>query len=290
MLQRHLHRWAEELDERNYRVRMKGNVDRAANRAFDEGPTDDARLDGVLRQAIDARLRAAGIRPERGMAVLDVCAGRGHLGELLGARYGARVTFADLSLAQLSQLRRRLNGRGASNACAGDLLHLPYRSGVFDLVAGHSFLHHVPDVPAALAELTRVTRPGGTVALLHEPNLNASFWESFPLSLLKDTSPVEGFTDLWAFTPDDLRRLFTHAGLGDVTVRGTGIVSGTLLNWYLLVLGKAGMIETAAAILGYGMRWRLNRLETRWAAARWHERAPSLIVTARKPSTGAAVA
>ena len=284
MLQKHLRQWADELDEPNYRVRLKDGVDYAANRAFDEATTpEDRRLDDVLRLAVDARLRAAGLCPRAGMRVLDVCAGRGHLGEIVAARYGARVTFADLSLAQVSQLVQRMPPQWAGTACAGDLLRLPFRSGTFDLVLGHSFLHHVPDVPAALAEMARVTRRGGTLALLHEPNVNASFWESFPLSLFKDTSPVDGFTDLWVFAPGDLRRLCERAGLTDVSLRGTGILSGTLLNWYLLVLGKAGLTNSRAARAGFQARWRLNRLEVQWAPDSWHARAPSLIVTARKP-------
>jgi ubiquinone/menaquinone biosynthesis C-methylase UbiE len=287
MLQRYLRPWALALDELNFRVVLRDSRDTNANRFFEEGESLSPRIDGAIRRALDLRIRATGLRPPAGARVLDVCSGRGHLGELLADRYEARVVFADLSMAQLSELSRRAGGAGAVTACASDLLHLPYQSNSFDLVVGHSFLHHVNDVPAAIAELARVTRPGGTVALLHEPNVNANFWESFPLSLLKDTSPVDGFTDLWMFTAADLERLFTGAGLADVSVRGTGVTSAVLLNWYLMLLAKLGAEGSAPAVAGYDLRSRLNARELASAGTRWNTRAPSLVVAARKP-TGAA--
>ncbi len=54
---------------------------------------------------------------------------------------------------------------------AGDAEHLPYEDQTFDLVAGHAFLHHLPDPPAALAEMYRVLRPGGVLFIAGEPTL-----------------------------------------------------------------------------------------------------------------------
>lgn len=282
MLQRHLHRWTEALDETAFRVRLKDRSDRAANRAFDEGPIEDGRLDEVLRRAVGARLAAAGLRPARGVRVLDVCCGRGHLGEFVSSEYGATVAFADLSAAQLAQLVRRASGRGSRvSACAADLLALPYASGAFDLVVGHSFLHHVPDVPAAVAEIFRVLKPGGLAGLLHEPNVNANFWESFPLSLAKNTDPRDGFTDLWMFRPEDLRRLFEDQGFVDVRIQGAGVLSAIVLNWWLIALGKLRAAGSAPARGAYRLRQHLNRLEM--AARRHVDRAPSLVLVARRP-------
>lgn len=282
MLQRHLRVLATSLDEREFRVTLRDNVDAAANLHFAEGPASSAAEDDAIRQALARRVVALGLTPSRGDQVLDVCAGRGHLGEALATTYGVRITFVDLSVAQLGELSR--SGRDDHrNVCAGDVLRLPFRNGSFDIVVGHSFLHHVRDVPTALAELARVVRPGGTVALLHEPNVNANFWESFPLSLLKDTSPREGFTDLWMFTTRDLRRLFVSAGFLDVKVAGTGLLSGVLVNWYLLVLAKIGLGRTRAMTAGYRLRLRMNASELKAARGSWIERAPSLLVKAHRP-------
>ena len=48
-------------------------------------------------------------------------------------------------------------------AVAADVAALPFRSGVFDAVVAAFVLNHVADPAAALAELARVTRPGGFV-------------------------------------------------------------------------------------------------------------------------------
>lgn len=287
MLQRHLLPWVAELDEVDYRVRLNQDVSKSANRRFDEGPTNDSRVDRALRQVADSRLLAAGLKIVEGMHVLDVCAGRGHLGELVITKYRARVTFADLSLSQLSELVHRLRGNSIRvTACVADLSCLPYPDGAFDAVIGNSFLHHLPDVPGAIREMNRVLRPGGQVALLHEPNVNANFWESFPISLFKNTDPVEGFADLWMFSPDDLRRLLAHGGFANVEVRATGLLSTVLINWYLILLHRFVPRWFGAIAAGYRLRLKMNEIEMQWPQNHRACRAPSLIVTAVKPADG----
>ena len=47
----------------------------------------------------------------------------------------------------------------------GDALHLPFADGAFDRVIASEVLEHIPDDVAAMAELARVLRPGGTMAV-----------------------------------------------------------------------------------------------------------------------------
>jgi SAM-dependent methyltransferase len=47
----------------------------------------------------------------------------------------------------------------------GDALQLPFADGEFDRVVAAEVLEHVPDDEAAIAELARVVRPGGTLAV-----------------------------------------------------------------------------------------------------------------------------
>ncbi len=47
----------------------------------------------------------------------------------------------------------------------GDALHLPFADATFDRVICSEVLEHIPDDLAAMAELTRVLRPGGTMAV-----------------------------------------------------------------------------------------------------------------------------
>ena len=50
-------------------------------------------------------------------------------------------------------------------AVQGDALHLPFADGTFDRVIASEVLEHIPDDVAAMTELARVLRPGGTMAV-----------------------------------------------------------------------------------------------------------------------------
>lgn len=73
---------------------------------------------------------------------------------------GASVFGADLSRGMVS----RAAARGL-RVLQADLTRLPYRDAAFDVVCSFKVLAHVPDREAALRELTRVVRPGGTLLL-----------------------------------------------------------------------------------------------------------------------------
>jgi SAM-dependent methyltransferase len=66
---------------------------------------------------------------------------------------------------------------GGGLAQIGVISRLPFRDGVFDLVAALDVLEHVDDDEAALSELARVSAPGSTI-LLSAP-LHPSRWSRF---------------------------------------------------------------------------------------------------------------
>ncbi len=66
----------------------------------------------------------------------------------------------DLSLGMVQKAR----ARGLSVAL-GSVTQVPFKDNSFDFVCSFKVLAHVPDITTALAELARVTRPGGTLAL-----------------------------------------------------------------------------------------------------------------------------
>jgi SAM-dependent methyltransferase len=55
--------------------------------------------------------------------------------------------------------------RGVGHAVAGDALSLPFPTSSFDRVIAAEVLEHIPDDRGAMAELARVLRPGGTMAV-----------------------------------------------------------------------------------------------------------------------------
>jgi len=157
--------------------------------------------DGVRRAAI----AAARVGP--GMVVADVGTGTGFLAEAaIGA--GARVIGIDISEGMLAQVSSRLEGR-PFEARIGDTAALPLESGEADAVLGNMVLHHADDPPAAIREMARALRPGGTLVIT-DADTHTHEW-------LRTEQH-----DRWmGFDRADIRSWFEAAGLRDVTVGDT---------------------------------------------------------------------
>jgi SAM-dependent methyltransferase len=108
-----------------------------------------------------------------GDRLLDLGCGAGrHAFEAL--RRGADVTALDYDAAELKDVAGMLGAigleevlpDGAGAGCVnGDATRLPFADGAFDRVIAAEVLEHIPDDSAAMAELARVLRPGGTMAV-----------------------------------------------------------------------------------------------------------------------------
>jgi ubiquinone/menaquinone biosynthesis C-methylase UbiE len=95
---------------------------------------------------------------------LDVGSGTGALTEaVLACCAPAEVVGVEPSDAFRSYAEKTVPDSRASFR-SGDATALPVDDGAFDAVAAGLVLNFVPDQPAALAEMRRATRPGGTVA------------------------------------------------------------------------------------------------------------------------------
>lgn len=105
-----------------------------------------------------------GIGP--GDRVLDVACGTGNVA-LAAARAGASATGLDFAPNLLAQARATAKAEGlAIRFDEGDAEDLPYGDGVFDIVASAFGVMFAPRPERAAAELARVCRPGGRIALL----------------------------------------------------------------------------------------------------------------------------
>jgi SAM-dependent methyltransferase len=104
-----------------------------------------------------------------GQRVLDVGCGTGVVA-VTAARSGARVTGLDLTPALLERARENARIAGVDiDWHEGDVENLPFEDGAFDVVLsqfGHIFAPR-PDV--AVAQMLRVLKPGGTIALATWP-------------------------------------------------------------------------------------------------------------------------
>lgn len=104
-----------------------------------------------------------------GTRVLDVACGTGGVA-LRAARAGANVVGIDISADQLAKARVAANDAGLTiELDEGDCEALPYANGEFDAVASAFGVIFAPDHEQAAAELARVCRPSGRLALTAWP-------------------------------------------------------------------------------------------------------------------------
>lgn len=179
--------------------------------------------------------------------VLDLGCGTGALLEGLPVKSGAAVFGLDLSLTSVQQAF--IHAPSASLTCA-DGAFLPYADSVFDVVFCHFVLLWTSDPLKVLAEMRRVTRPGGGVLALAEPDYGGRV--DYPVEL----------AELGRWQAESLRRqgadpemgrklagIFARAELKHVEtgVMGGEWVSSTLsgetnLEWDVLESDLAGQI------------------------------------------------
>ena len=116
----------------------------------------------------DEYVSLLGVAP--GQRVLDVGCGSGAVTRTLARQVApsGQATGVDASPAVLKVARELAAAAGVGNGVEfkqGDCRSLPFADASFDAVVAATTLSHVPDPARALAEMVRVTRPGGRVGV-----------------------------------------------------------------------------------------------------------------------------
>jgi demethylmenaquinone methyltransferase/2-methoxy-6-polyprenyl-1,4-benzoquinol methylase len=129
-------------------------------------------LNHVLSAGLDARWRTRAIAELRlppGARVLDLCTGTGDLAvAALRAQPGASVVGIDFAGEMLRLASRKMTSQGLSSVrlVRGDATRIPLADATCDAATIGFGIRNVVDSRAALAELSRVLKPGGRLAIL----------------------------------------------------------------------------------------------------------------------------
>lgn len=169
-----------------------------------------------------------------GKSVLEIGCGQGaDLSQF--AAHRARTFGYDLTMKHCRISREFVATMGARAAVArGDARTLPFADGTFDLVYSFGVLLLVQDLDAAIAEIHRVLKPGGTVMVMFYNSQSLHYYVKtlsyygMACDLGEVLGPrrlVDWFTDGYGYprtyhqTPDSLRRAFGRFTVDSVTVR-----------------------------------------------------------------------
>jgi ubiquinone/menaquinone biosynthesis C-methylase UbiE len=254
--------------------------------------------------------------------VLEVGAGTGFFLinlALGGCLDGAELEATDISQGMLDVCRRNGAEHGLEIATRqGDAEALPYDDASFDLVIGHAFIHHLPVPGAAIREMFRILKPGGTLVIAGEPtelgdkvswivkrNTYRAFMALTALPGLQGIrkpsiadaggskmdevlAGLEHEVDLHTFRPKDVEHMATLAGFREVRVVTEELTS----NWFGWAVrtvegstrdGVLGIRWALTAFNGYKLLHRLD--DELLARVVPRDLFYNLILHARKPAT-----
>ena len=161
------------------------------------------------------RIALQHLLPSQGQRLIEVGAGFGRLADLYTG-YN-QVILLDYAKSGLREAQERLGKTGRFLYVAADLYRLPLAPATCDTLVTVRVLHHLIDVPAALASLTGVLRPGGTYVLEYANKRNIKSMARYVLGRQRwspyNEEPFE-FTRLnFDFHPRWMERTLTRAGL-----------------------------------------------------------------------------
>ena len=151
-------------------------VDKSGSRVRDMFAEIAPRYDLVnrlLSGGIDVWWRHVTVRrappPPAGGAILDLCTGTGDLALAYraAAAPGVRVVGADFCRPMLDRAAEKsARSQAAVEWVEADAMDLPFPAAAFDLVTVAFGLRNIADTARGLAEMARVCRPGGRLAIL----------------------------------------------------------------------------------------------------------------------------
>lgn len=186
----------------------------------------------------------------RGKDVLECGCGTGLILERI-ARFAGKAAGIDLSPGMLELARAR-----GLDVREGSVTELPFEDASFDVTCSFKVLAHVPDIGRALAEMARVTRPGGVIlAELYNPwSFRALAKRLGPAGKISDNTKESAVYTRFD-SPLDVPRILP-AGTRLETARGIRIVTPAAFAIDVPILGNVlaraerWLCDTPAASFG----------------------------------------
>jgi SAM-dependent methyltransferase len=206
---------------------------------------------GATRLFVPALVQAAGAK--QGTHVLDLACGTGVAAQAV-ADAGARVTGLDFSPAMLASARSL---HPNIEFQAGDAEALPFADTSFDAVISNFGIHHVEHPERAIAEASRVLKPGGTFAF----TVWAAVQDNTAWRIVFDAVKARGRLDVSMpagndaqATRENFSRLIIAAGFDAGALASELITRDWLLppNADLLSIFETGTVRMATLLRGQG--------------------------------------
>ena len=186
------------------------------------------------------RVATAAVAQAPAGPALDLATGTGDLAFALRQAYPRRfVVGADFSEAMLrhADAKRKARGERGVALLAADALALPFADRTFACVTSAFLLRNLADLEAGLAEMRRVTQPGGLVAALEITRPGVRGWDAMFGLYFNRVVPLIGAAvarDRAAYTylpqsvgrfitPPQLAQMMQRAGLGNVRYQRLGL-------------------------------------------------------------------
>jgi len=194
---------------------------------------------------------------------LDVGCGTGALSAtILDQCSPSSVVGVEPSEGFLETAREHLGGRAAFHR--GSAAEIPLASEGVDVTVSGLVLNFAPDQPAALAEMARVTVPGGTIGAYvwdyaGKMEMTRAFWDA-AVELNPDAATLDQGARFPLCRPEALTDLFTRAGLREVEVTAIDIPTqfATFDDYWHPFLGGQGPAPAYAMALDDAARATLR--------------------------------
>src|SRR6476620_4298063 len=179
-------------------------------------------MNRVMTAGLDRRWRRLTVEAivQPGARVLDACCGAGDLA-IAGEREGGHVTGLDFSPAMLERARRKST---TIEWVEGDMLALPFEDASFEAATVGFGVRNVVDLERGVAELRRVLRPGGRLAILeitHPRGILRPFFSLWFDRIVPLLGKVLPGGRAYTYLPASVKRFPNAEGLVDL-MRETG--------------------------------------------------------------------